>query len=169
MGDIAALNVRIRLALRHCGVSGEPRGGYYGEVMHRREFGDLLIDMVARRVSLRGEALSLTRTEFEILSTLAESPGEPVTCRHLQLSLWGGMPPTVAGPRWGGCTWAIFGASWVRTRIHRGICVRCAVPVTVSPAEWGAASAWCAAVMQLVADCGEDLAFDDANDVGRHP
>nr|WP_256736317.1 winged helix-turn-helix domain-containing protein [Mycolicibacterium hippocampi] len=57
--------------------------------MHRWEFGDLLIDVVARRVSLRGEALPLTRTEFEILCTLAESPGEPVTCRQLQLSLWG--------------------------------------------------------------------------------
>ncbi|MBU8813703.1 response regulator transcription factor [Mycolicibacterium goodii] len=89
VGDIAALNVRIRLALRRCGGGGEPRGGDYGDVMHRREFGDLLIDVVARRVSLRGEALSLTRTEFEILCTLAESPGEPVTCRHLQLSLWG--------------------------------------------------------------------------------
>lgn len=135
VGDIAALNVRIRLALRRCGGGGEPRGGDYGDVMHRREFGDLLIDVVARRVSLRGEALSLTRTEFEILCTLAESPGEPVTCRQLQLSLWG-MPLTVAGPRWG-CTWAIFGASWVRTHTHRGICVRCAVRVTVSPAKWG--------------------------------
>jgi len=84
VGDIAALNVRIRLALRRCGV-----GGDYGDVMHRWEFGDLLIDVVARRVSLRGEALPLTRTEFEILCTLAESPGEPVTCRQLQLSLWG--------------------------------------------------------------------------------
>jgi DNA-binding response OmpR family regulator len=86
VGDIEALNVRIRLALRRC---GESRGGDYGDVRRRREFGDLLIDVVARRVSLRGEALSLTRTEFEILCTLAESPGEPVTCRQLQLSLWG--------------------------------------------------------------------------------
>ncbi|MFA7509199.1 MAG: response regulator transcription factor [Mycolicibacterium vanbaalenii] len=89
VGDIEALNVRIRLALRRCRVGGEPRGGGHGDEMHRREIGDLLVDVVARRASLRGKALALTRTEFEILCALAESPGEPVTCRQLQLSLWG--------------------------------------------------------------------------------
>ena len=89
VGDIEALNRRIRLALRHCRVDGEPRGGGHGDETHRREIGDLLIDVAARRVFLRGEPLPLTRTEFEILCTLAESLGEPVTCRQLQLSLWG--------------------------------------------------------------------------------
>ena len=89
VGDIAALNVRIRLALRRCGVGGEPRGGGHGDETQRREIGDLRIDVAARRVFLRDEPLPLTRTEFEILCTLAESPGEPVTCRQLQLSLWG--------------------------------------------------------------------------------
>ncbi|HEY9267093.1 response regulator transcription factor (plasmid) [Mycolicibacterium vanbaalenii] len=89
VSDIEALNVRIRLALRRCRVGREPRGGDDGDETHRREIGDLVIDVVARRVSLRGEALALTRTEFEILCALAESPGEPVTCRQLQLSLWG--------------------------------------------------------------------------------
>ncbi|MDN4517861.1 MULTISPECIES: winged helix-turn-helix domain-containing protein [Mycobacteriaceae] len=89
VGDIEALNVRIRLALRRCGVGGEPRGGGHGDETHRREIGDLRIDVAARRVFLRDEPLPLTRTEFEILCTLAESPGEPVTCRQLQLSLWG--------------------------------------------------------------------------------
>ncbi|WP_234794100.1 winged helix-turn-helix transcriptional regulator [Mycolicibacterium flavescens] len=87
--DIEALNARIRLALRHCRGDGGSRGGGYGDKAHRREIGDLRIDVAARRVFLRGEPLPLTRTEFEILCTLAESPGEPVTCRHLQLSLWG--------------------------------------------------------------------------------
>ncbi|WP_235622116.1 winged helix-turn-helix domain-containing protein [Mycolicibacterium austroafricanum] len=89
VGDIEVLNVRIRLALRRCGVGGEPRGGGHGDETHRREIGDLRIDVAARRVFLRDEPLPLTRTEFEILCTLAESPGEPVTCRQLQLSLWG--------------------------------------------------------------------------------
>ncbi len=116
VGDIEALNVRIRLALRRCGVGGEPRGGGHGDETHRREIGDLRIDVAARRVFLRDEPLPLTRTEFEILCTLAESPGEPVTCRQLQLSLWGGCVR-----RWpvhsGGCMWVIFGASWVRTTL----------------------------------------------------
>jgi DNA-binding response OmpR family regulator len=89
VGDIEALNVRIRLSMRRCGVGGEPRGGGHGDETHRREIGDLRIDVAARRVFLRDEPLPLTRTEFEILCTLAESPGEPVTCRQLQLSLWG--------------------------------------------------------------------------------
>ena len=89
VGDVEALNVRIRLALRHSRVGGKRRGSGYGEQMHRREIGDLLIDVVARRAFLRGEALALTRTEFAILCTLAENPGEPVTCRQVQLSLWG--------------------------------------------------------------------------------
>lgn len=87
--DIEALNVRIRLALRRCHVHGEGRDDSHRNETHRREIGDLLIDLAGRRVFLRGEALPLTRTEFEVLSTLAESPGEPVTCRQLQLSLWG--------------------------------------------------------------------------------
>lgn len=87
--DIEALNVRIRLALRHCRVDGEPRGGGGGDETHRREIGDLHIDVAARRVFLRGEPLLLTRTEFEVLCTLAESPGEPVTWRQLQLILRG--------------------------------------------------------------------------------
>lgn len=87
--DIETLNVRIRLALRRCHVHGERRDDSHGNETHRREIGDLLIDLAGRRVFLRGEALPLTRTEFEVLCTLAESPGEPVTCRQLQLSLWG--------------------------------------------------------------------------------
>ncbi|OKH75161.1 transcriptional regulator [Mycobacterium sp. SWH-M5] len=87
--DIEALNGRIRLALRRCHVHGEGRGGGRSNETHRREIGDLLIDLAGRRVFLRGEALPLTRTEFEVLCTLAESPGEPVTCHQLQLRLWG--------------------------------------------------------------------------------
>nr|WP_235660595.1 winged helix-turn-helix domain-containing protein [Mycolicibacterium gilvum] len=55
-----------------------------------------MIDVAARRVFLRGGVLALTRTEFAILCVLAESPGEPVTCRQLQLTLWG---DTSAGGR----------------------------------------------------------------------
>lgn len=90
-GDIEALNVRIRTALRRCaaGGGGEPRAGGYGGQMQRHEIGDLGIDTAARQVFLRGSVLELTRTEFALLCALAETPGEPVTCRQLQLNLWG--------------------------------------------------------------------------------
>jgi DNA-binding response OmpR family regulator len=89
VSDSEALNGRIRLALRRGRIGGEPRVRGRGDEEHGRENGDLLIDVAARRVFLRGQAIALTRTEFEILCILAESPGEPVTCRHLQLNLWG--------------------------------------------------------------------------------
>ncbi|WP_264033196.1 response regulator transcription factor, partial [Mycolicibacterium gilvum] len=94
-GDIEALNSRIRVALRSYRVGGELSRGS-GDEMRRREMGDLMIDVAARRVFLRGGVLALTRTEFAILCVLAESPGEPVTCRQLQLTLWG---DTSAGGR----------------------------------------------------------------------
>ncbi len=82
-GDIESLDRRIRLALRRCGV------GRSGAEMHRREIGDLVVDVAARRALLHGEALALTPTEFAILCALAQSPDEPVTCHQLQLNLWG--------------------------------------------------------------------------------
>ena len=40
-------------------------------------------------VRLRGEAVPLTAKEFEILSLLAESPGEVFTRRRIYEHLWG--------------------------------------------------------------------------------
>jgi len=48
-----------------------------------------VIDLTARRVSPRGIVIALNRLEFAILVALSESPGEPLTSRHLQSILWG--------------------------------------------------------------------------------
>ena len=45
--------------------------------------GDLCMDTVHRRVSLRGVNVSLTGAEFRLLQLLLETPGVPVTREHL--------------------------------------------------------------------------------------
>lgn len=53
------------------------------------QIGDLLVDVAARRVMLRGKAVALTRIEFCILSALATCPGEPLSRRELLDAVWG--------------------------------------------------------------------------------
>ena len=51
--------------------------------------GDLRIDFAKRSVELRGEHVRLTYVEFEILATLARSPGRVFTRTMLLEQLWG--------------------------------------------------------------------------------
>jgi two-component system response regulator VicR len=51
--------------------------------------GDLNIDLVRRRVTLRGEPVDLTPKEFQILAILASSPGEVYTRKQLIEDAWG--------------------------------------------------------------------------------
>ncbi len=55
----------------------------------RYEAGDLVVDRVTRSVELRGEPVRLTYVEFEILSTLARSPGRVFSRGMLLERLWG--------------------------------------------------------------------------------
>nr|WP_245847409.1 response regulator transcription factor [Dietzia natronolimnaea] len=54
-----------------------------------REFGDLVIDVQGREVTVAGTPVALTRTEFDILASLSRDPG--VVCSRPQLiaSVWG--------------------------------------------------------------------------------
>jgi DNA-binding winged helix-turn-helix (wHTH) protein len=52
-------------------------------------FGDLAIDGRAWEVTLRGAAIDLTRTEFEILTVLASQPRRVVTDDELVRTVWG--------------------------------------------------------------------------------
>lgn len=74
----------------------------YGELMariralvrRRRDVGDyrldgLEIDLERRRVSLRGEAVHLTATEFRLLEQLSRQPGRVLTHRKLLAAVWG--------------------------------------------------------------------------------
>ncbi|MDW5613902.1 response regulator receiver protein [Mycobacterium sp. BK558] len=87
IGDSEMLSTRIRRSLRKIGVCGAA-----GDAQ-RRQIDDLVVDVAARRVYQRGNAVPLTRTEFAILRALSDNPGEPVTCRRLQESLWGASHP----------------------------------------------------------------------------
>jgi len=54
-----------------------------------REFGALSIDVLGRDVWLGGEPVALTRTEFDILATLAEHPRMAFSRRQLIDTVWG--------------------------------------------------------------------------------
>lgn len=51
--------------------------------------GSLEIDLAARTVTKGGEPVGLTRTEFEIVATLARTPDRVVTTRALLDAVWG--------------------------------------------------------------------------------
>jgi DNA-binding response OmpR family regulator len=54
-----------------------------------RAFGDLVVDPTSRSVSVGGTAISLTRTEFDILDALSSNPRQVFTRRHLIERVWG--------------------------------------------------------------------------------
>ncbi len=69
------LVARVRAVLRRV------RGGVHQPGMIR--VGDLEIDVHGHRVTLDGEPLRLTRTEFDLLVTLAQHPGQAFTREQL--------------------------------------------------------------------------------------
>ncbi|MDR1808637.1 MAG: response regulator transcription factor [Propionibacteriaceae bacterium] len=52
-------------------------------------FGDLAIDPAARRVTLAGRPVELTRTEFDVLAFLAAAPGAVHSRAAILRALWG--------------------------------------------------------------------------------
>ena len=77
MGELLA---RIRTALRHAtSIENEP-------VL---DFGSMVIDLAYRRVSVDGEEIKLTPTEYEILKTLALHRGKVLTQRQMLRTVWG--------------------------------------------------------------------------------
>ncbi|HEX6674614.1 MAG TPA: response regulator transcription factor [Actinomycetes bacterium] len=65
-----------------------PRAGL-GEPAPPRRFGDLLVDPAAREVRLGGEAVELTRLEFDLLDALSEHPRLVWSRRRLLERVWG--------------------------------------------------------------------------------
>ena len=54
-----------------------------------RQVGDVIIDDAARTVLRDGEKLDLTRTEFDLLTTLAKHPGQVLSKVQLLTQVWG--------------------------------------------------------------------------------
>jgi two-component system KDP operon response regulator KdpE len=76
------LLARIRVALRH---SARPGAG--AEPVSRA--GDIEVNLEQHRVSVRGEEVRLTPTEFELLKALIAHPGKLLTDRMLLHTVWG--------------------------------------------------------------------------------
>ncbi len=75
---------RVRALLRRAQLSA---AGTPAELI---EVDDLRIDTTRRTVEARGEPVQLTYLEFELLRTLASSPGRVFTRKELLDELWGG-------------------------------------------------------------------------------
>jgi two-component system KDP operon response regulator KdpE len=80
---VGELLARMRVALRHAArvAAGLGESAF--------ESGELRVDLGARRVLVRGEEVRLTRTEFNLLATLAKHAGKVVTHRQLLQEVWG--------------------------------------------------------------------------------
>jgi two-component system KDP operon response regulator KdpE len=78
--SVKELSVRIRVALRHAlNLKKEPVF----------ESGPLKIDLTTRSVWIKGQALKLTVTEYDLLKILAQNEGRIVTQKHLLTEVWG--------------------------------------------------------------------------------
>jgi two-component system, OmpR family, KDP operon response regulator KdpE len=77
--SVDELLARLRAALRRSAPSSEP-------VL---QVGDLRIDLEKRAVSIAGRPVPLTRTEYDLLRVLAQSPGKLFTHPALLREVWG--------------------------------------------------------------------------------
>ena len=77
------LLARMRVALRNAARAGAGAG----ETVFRT--GDLAVDLAARRVSVGGHEVHLTRTQYKLLTTLVRNAGKVVTHRQLLREVWG--------------------------------------------------------------------------------
>jgi DNA-binding response OmpR family regulator len=88
------LQARILLALRRSPASAptqrEARDG-----MHR--LGQLIVDDIRRRATMRGQVLALTPTEYRLLSALAHQPAEVLPRHELAERIWGYVDDGVIG------------------------------------------------------------------------
>jgi two-component system KDP operon response regulator KdpE len=80
---LAELLARVRAQLRRSGRGGEPL-----------RFDGLVFDGERRLVTVDGEVVRLTPTEFAILELLARNAGKPVTLRQIVSKVWHGAPGT---------------------------------------------------------------------------
>lgn len=79
--SVAELLARLRVAFRHARAGEAPAPVF--------EHDGLRVDFVARRVSLHGQALGLTRKEYALLTELVRHAGRVLTHAHLLRCAWG--------------------------------------------------------------------------------
>jgi two-component system KDP operon response regulator KdpE len=74
------LMARMRAALRHSAQAD-------AEPVFSSD--DLMVDLTRRQVKIRGEEVSLTPTEYDLLRILVQNAGRVLTHRQLLLQVWG--------------------------------------------------------------------------------
>ena len=79
--SMAELNARIEAVLRRAARATPPPSDALTA-------GPVKVDLAARRVTIEGREVSLTRKEFEILAVLARTPNAVVTYDRLILAVW---------------------------------------------------------------------------------
>jgi DNA-binding response OmpR family regulator len=79
--SMAELQARIEALLRRTVRQSPVAGGIV-------EVGPVRIDPAARSVEMNGEPVTLTRKEFDILSSLARQPGVALTRERIMLDVW---------------------------------------------------------------------------------
>lgn len=86
------LVARVKVMLRRPRTTDDAGGstGPADEQHAIRRFGSLAIDPGAREVLLAGEAVELTRTEFDLLAAMSAQPRLAFTRRQLIAVVWGG-------------------------------------------------------------------------------
>jgi two-component system KDP operon response regulator KdpE len=85
------LLARIRVAIRHL-----QRSGGASVESSRLERGDIVLDLLERRLFVRGVEVQATRTQFDLLAAFARHPGRVLTHRALVGEVWG--DPDAADP-----------------------------------------------------------------------
>ena len=84
------LVARVRVLLRRPRAGqAVPDGGAPVDGEPVRVFGDLEIDVSGREVRVEGSPVALTRTEFDVLAALSQSPRLVLTRRRLIGQVWG--------------------------------------------------------------------------------
>jgi two-component system KDP operon response regulator KdpE len=81
---VGELLARLRVALRH-----QARVSDQSSAEGRFSVGDLLVDLEARRVCVRGQEVHLTPIEYRLLMTLVRYAGKILTHRFLLKEVWG--------------------------------------------------------------------------------
>ena len=77
MGELL---VRVRLALRHIQLPQH-------EPLYT--FGDLVVDLAARRVEVEGRRIKLSATEYSLLSLFVQNPDRVLTHNYILQKIWG--------------------------------------------------------------------------------
>lgn len=80
----AELLARVRAALRNCRLNSQN-----GAPVLLFTLGDLVINYDQRCVTLAGESISLTQTEYNILACLSEQAGKVLTYTAIIKAIWG--------------------------------------------------------------------------------